>query len=105
MHFVPDEQDAHGIVRNLVATLPSGSYLVLSHAASDLYPELAEQVTAQYAKGGIKLGFRTRPEVERFFDDLDLVPPGLVTATEWHPPKPGETPEGSGIYSAVARVR
>lgn len=85
MHFIPDEQDAHGIVRNLVATLPSGSYLVLSHAASDLYPELAEQVTAEYAKGGIKLGFRTRPEVERFFDGMDLVPPGLVTATEWNP--------------------
>ncbi|MGX9882432.1 SAM-dependent methyltransferase [Streptomyces sp. NPDC002276] len=103
MHFIPDEQDAHGIVRDLVATMPSGSYLVLSHAASDLYPELAAQVTAEYAKGGIKLGFRTRPEVARFFDGLDLVPPGLVTATEWNPP-PGEAPEGSGIYAAVARI-
>jgi S-adenosyl methyltransferase len=37
MHFVPDAQGAHDIVRNLVATLPSGSYLVLSHAASDLF--------------------------------------------------------------------
>ncbi|MEV8543374.1 SAM-dependent methyltransferase [Streptomyces sp. NPDC051572] len=105
MHFIPDEQDAHGIVRNLVATLPSGSYLVLSHAASDLYPELAAQVTAEYAKGGIKLGFRTRPEVARFFDDLELVPPGLVTATEWNPPASEEAPEGSGIYAAVARIR
>ena len=101
MHFIPDEQDAHGIVRNLVATLPSGSYLVLSHAASDLYPELA----AQYAKGGITLGFRTRPEVARFFDGLDLVAPGLVTATEWNPPTSEDAPEGSGIYAAVARVR
>ncbi|MFJ9626953.1 SAM-dependent methyltransferase [Streptomyces sp. NPDC101175] len=104
MHFVPDEQDAHGIVRDLVATMPSGSHLVLSHAASDLYPELAARVTAEYAKGGIKLGFRTRPEVARFFDGLDLVPPGLVTAPEWHPPTPDETPEGSGIYAAVARI-
>ncbi len=105
MHFIPDEQDAHGIVRNLVATLPSGSYLVLSHAASDLYPELAEQVTAEYAKGGIKLGFRTRPEVERFFDGMDLVPPGLVTATEWNPPTSDGPAEGSGIYAGVARIR
>lgn len=105
MHFVPDEQDAHGIVRDLVATLPSGSYLVMSHAASDLYPELAEMVTAEYAKGGIRLGFRTRAEVARFFDDLDLVEPGLVTAPEWFRTDQAPVPEGSGIYSAVARVR
>jgi hypothetical protein len=105
MHFVPDEQDAHGIVRTLVATLPSGSYLVMSHAASDLYPELAEMVTAEYAKGGIRLGFRTRAEVARFFDDLDLVDPGLVTAPEWFKTGPAPAVEGSGIYSAVARIR
>ncbi|MFF3614969.1 SAM-dependent methyltransferase [Streptomyces sp. NPDC002580] len=105
MHFIPDEQDAHGIVRDLIDTLPAGSYLVLSHAASDLYPELAAQVTAEYAKGGIQLGFRTRAEVERFFDGLDLVGPGLVTATEWFTSSSAPTPEGSGIYAGVARVR
>ncbi|KUN09203.1 methyltransferase [Streptomyces yokosukanensis] len=104
MHFIADEQDAHGIVRDLVATLPPGSYLVLSHAASDLYPELAAQVTAEYAKGGIQLGFRTRSEVARFFGGLDLVPPGLVTATEWVASSPAAAPEGSGIYAGVARV-
>ncbi|MEU6594157.1 SAM-dependent methyltransferase [Streptomyces sp. NPDC046881] len=104
MHFITDEQDAHGIVRDLVATLPAGSYLVLSHAASDLYPELAAQVTAEYAKGGIELGFRSRAEVARFFDGLDLVSPGLVTATEWGT-DPATEPEGSGIYAGVARVR
>ncbi|MGW4275368.1 SAM-dependent methyltransferase [Streptomyces seoulensis] len=104
MHFVPDDQDAHGIVRGLVDALPSGSYLVLSHAASDLFPELAEQVTAEYAKGGIRLGFRTRPEVARFFDGLDLVEPGLVTATEWAREAPLPQQEESGIYAAVARV-
>ncbi|MEV0218342.1 SAM-dependent methyltransferase [Streptomyces sp. NPDC050704] len=104
MHFIPDGQDAHGIVRNLVATLPSGSHLVLSHAASDLYPELAEQVTAEYAKGGIQLGFRTRSEVSRFFDGLDLIDPGLVTAPEWFRTIPAPAAEDSGIYAAVARI-
>ncbi|MFJ7965331.1 SAM-dependent methyltransferase [Streptomyces sp. NPDC096324] len=107
MHFIPDEQDAHSIVRNLVDTLPSGSYLVLSHASSDVFPELSAQVTAEYAKGGIQLGFRTRAEVERFFQGLDLVTPGLVTATQWvqSGEVPAPAPEDSGIYTAVARVR
>ncbi|GAA4799167.1 SAM-dependent methyltransferase [Streptomyces ziwulingensis] len=106
MHFVPDDQDAHGIVRRLVATLAPGSHLVLSHAAIDLMPELARQVIDQYAKGGIRLGFRTRAEVTRFFDGLELVPPGLVTATEWYgPEQQPPKAEASGIYAAVARVR
>jgi hypothetical protein len=104
MHFLPEDQDPYGIVRTLIDALPSGSYLVLSHAASDLYPELAERVTAEYAKGGIRLGFRTRPQVERFFDGLDLVEPGLVTAPEWFKDTVRPDAEDSGIYAAVARI-
>ncbi|MEV6752594.1 SAM-dependent methyltransferase [Streptomyces sp. NPDC051214] len=105
MHFLPDDQDPYGIVRTLVDALPSGSHLVLSHASSDIFPELAAQVTAEYAKGGIKLGFRDRAEVARFFDGLDLVDPGLVTATEWFRGDARPEAEDSGIYAAVARVR
>ncbi|MEU5951956.1 SAM-dependent methyltransferase [Streptomyces sp. NPDC047525] len=104
MHFLPDDQDPYGIVGTLIGALPSGSHLVLSHASSDIYPELAERVTAEYAKGGIRLGFRTRAEVTRFFDGLDLVEPGLVTAPEWFKATAQPDAEGSGIYAAVARI-
>ena len=71
-----------------------------------MYPELAAQVVAEYAKGGIRLAFRSRPEVERFFDGLDLVSPGLVTATQWLGSAPAPEPEpDAGIYAGVARVR
>ncbi|MFD8911652.1 SAM-dependent methyltransferase [Streptomyces sp. NPDC059575] len=104
LHFLGDDQKPYDLVRNLLAALPSGSHLVLSHASSDIYPELSAQVTDEYAKGGIRLAFRTRTEVLRFFDGLELVEPGLVTAPEWHrgAAAPGE--EGSGIYVGVARV-
>ncbi|GHF06453.1 hypothetical protein GCM10014715_73100 [Streptomyces spiralis] len=104
MHFIPDDQDAHGIVRGLLDALPSGSYLVLTHASSDIFPELARQVTDEYARGGIRLGFRSRPEVARFFEGLELVGPGLVTAPEWFTSPPEPRPEDSGIYAGVARV-
>ncbi|GAA1914575.1 SAM-dependent methyltransferase [Streptomyces durmitorensis] len=104
MHFLPDDQDPYGIVSTLIGALPSGSHLVLSHASSDIYPELAERVTAEYAKGGIRLGFRTRTEVARFFDGLDLVEPGLVTAPGWFKATARPDAEGSGIYAAVARI-
>lgn len=103
MHFIPD-QDAYGLVGELLAALPSGSHLVLSHAASDHVPGLAEQVTAEYARAGIHLCLRTREEVARFFDGLELVEPGLVTAPEWFRTSPAPSPESSGIYAGVARL-
>ncbi|MFD5656476.1 SAM-dependent methyltransferase [Streptomyces hirsutus] len=105
LHFIPDDQEPRAIVGELLSALPSGSYLVLSHAASDRHAELAARVTAEYALAGIRLGFRTRPEVTRFFDGLDLVEPGLVTATEWFRQTPAPVPEDSGIYAGVARLR
>lgn len=31
LHLIPDKNDPYGIVDGLLATLPSGSYLVISH--------------------------------------------------------------------------
>ncbi|NEB76347.1 SAM-dependent methyltransferase [Streptomyces sp. SID14478] len=104
MHFIGDEQNPYDIVSTLVSALPSGSHLVLSHASSDIFPDLSDQVTAEYAKGGIKLAFRTREGVARFFDGLEPVAPGLVTATEWFREEPAPESEASGIYAVVARV-
>ncbi|WP_306319504.1 MULTISPECIES: SAM-dependent methyltransferase [unclassified Streptomyces] len=104
MHFVADDEEAYGIVASLVSELPSGSYLTLSNAASDLFVEQGAQVREQYAKAGMKLGLRTRDGVARFFDGLDLVAPGLTTATEWFRDDNAPEPEDSGIYVAVARV-
>ncbi|WP_405792230.1 SAM-dependent methyltransferase [Streptomyces sp. NBC_01506] len=104
MHFVPDDQGPYDIVSSLVEVLPSGSYLVLSHAPSDLFPELSEKVTAEYAKGGIRLAMRTHAEVGRFFDGLEPVEPGLVMAHEWFKDTDAPAPEPSGIYAGVGRV-
>ncbi|MFJ4686616.1 SAM-dependent methyltransferase [Streptomyces sp. NPDC088789] len=104
MHFISDEQDPYGIVGDLLGAMPSGSWLVMSHASSDIFPELSAQVTAEYAKGGIRLGFRNRAEVARFVEGLDLAEPGLVTAPEWFRGTPAPEQEPSGIYAVVARI-
>ena len=38
MHFIPDADDPHDIVGQLLAGLPSGSYLALSHLTGDFDP-------------------------------------------------------------------
>ncbi|MFB9235529.1 SAM-dependent methyltransferase [Plantactinospora siamensis] len=106
LHFVEDQEDPYEIVRQLVAALPAGSYLVLSHATFD--PLDAETIAAMNAiNEGIKPTFTPRPlaEVSRFFAGLDLLEPGIVSVSDWRPgpgPRPGAG-EATG-YGAVARI-
>ncbi|MEU0130053.1 SAM-dependent methyltransferase [Streptomyces sp. NPDC006289] len=104
LHFLPDEQDPYGITRTLVAALPPGSYLVLSHGTADQHPELRQETESAYRKGSIALRMRTRAEVEPFFEGLELVEPGLVTAPEWYREESAPAYERSGFYVGVARV-
>ena len=108
MHFVPDDEQAYGIVRTLVDALPSGSYLGLTSATDDFDPETGARVRAQYAAGGVQLPTRTHAGTERFFDGLDLVDPGVVQVHLWNP-SPGDVsgrdldPRNVGVYGGLAR--
>ena len=84
LHFIPDSDDPYGIVARLMTGLPSGSYLVIGHAASDLAPEAAAEMTRRNNQTSpIPITPRTRAQVTRFFDGLDVMPPGVVPISEW----------------------
>ncbi|MCA1223264.1 SAM-dependent methyltransferase [Streptomyces sp. 8L] len=103
LHFITDDQDPYGIVRTLVEALPSGSYLTISHGDVTGFPDDAEG-SASYGKK-IPSQFRTREEVAGFFDGLDLLPPGLVMAHEWHQqPLKTSKPKPGAIWVGVART-
>ncbi|GIF52604.1 hypothetical protein Afe04nite_71430 [Asanoa ferruginea] len=93
LHFVPDDKLATDIVETLLDALPAGSYLLLSHGSVEGMPERAQQLEG--AKDLYKrdtaslLSPRTREEVLRFFDGLQLVEPGLVWVPQWRP-EPGD---------------
>ncbi|HTS97431.1 MAG TPA: SAM-dependent methyltransferase [Streptosporangiaceae bacterium] len=76
LHFVADGSDPCGLVRRYMAELPPGSYLALTHITADQKPPAAVQAILDiYAKATEQMHMRTRAEVERFFDGLELVPP------------------------------
>ncbi|CAM5403827.1 SAM-dependent methyltransferase OS=Streptomyces alboniger OX=132473 GN=CP975_08445 PE=4 SV=1 [Streptomyces alboniger] len=104
MHFVTDEEDPYGLTRTLLDALPSGSHLMFSHGTTDEHPHLVKSVTKTYREGEIPLRMRTRAEVEPFFEGLELLSPGLVTATQWYKDTPAPAEEPSGFYVGVARV-
>ena len=79
--YFPDDV-AYGIVRALLDALPSGSHLTISHPTVDFDPAGAAAAAVGSA-GGIDYHNRTRAEVERFFDGLEMVEPGVVPMLEW----------------------
>jgi len=90
LHFVPDDAPGpHEIVRALLDPLPPGSALALTHATRDLDPVLWDKIVNIYRETSAPLYLRSREEVARFFDGLDLVSPGLVLAHKWRPKKTG----------------
>ncbi|WP_375136466.1 SAM-dependent methyltransferase [Streptomyces sp. MA5143a] len=107
LHFVPDEDGAHDLVRRLTAELSSGSYLVLTHATADFTPEESKAATEKLRAAGVTLALRSREEFTRFFDGFDLVDPGVEVPHQWHPelgdPVPGQDDGVIPGYGAVAR--
>ncbi|MEU1269690.1 SAM-dependent methyltransferase [Streptomyces sp. NPDC005799] len=85
MHFVTDAQDPYGIVNRLLAALPSGSALALSHCTPDFDPETWRKVTEIYNGAGTPVQFRSKDEVTRFFDGLELLDPGVTVGHRWRP--------------------
>ncbi|MBB5158121.1 SAM-dependent methyltransferase [Saccharopolyspora phatthalungensis] len=94
LHFVPKSDDPVGIVSHYVDRMPVGSYLAISHACSDDVPESTRQAAELYSQriGG----FYPRPkaQIAAMFGDLDMIEPGLVDLTEWHPDSPELLPSG-----------
>ncbi|MFD7990863.1 SAM-dependent methyltransferase [Streptomyces mexicanus] len=107
LHFVSDEDGAHDLVRRLLAELPSGSYLMMTHATADFTPEESAAATEKLKAAGVTLALRSRAEFARFFDGLELVEPGVEVVHRWHPelgePVPGQDDGVIPGYGAVAR--
>jgi hypothetical protein len=110
LHYVSGENDPHEFMADVVAAVAPGSYLVVSHAASDLgdaqIMEAAKRQEELTRAMRWPIVPRNRAEVTRLLDGLELVDPGLVTLDQWHAPTAGPKPASPGLlpwYAAVAR--
>ena len=107
MHFIPDEDDPWALAARLLAALPSGSYLALSHLTGDFDPAAWAGVVAVYRRSGVTMKVRPKPDIERFFAGLDLIDPGVVSLPRWRPDPSdvGRPPSDAAVsvYGGVAR--
>lgn len=115
LHFVPDDDQAYGLVDRFREAVSPGSYLLVSHGAD----EGAEAVVSSTQYGAVQqvydqrtassAGGRTHAGVARFFGDAEVVEPGIVWVPQWRP-EPGDPtdfaadPRLSCVWAGVGRL-
>jgi hypothetical protein len=93
LHFITDDEDPWQIVAALRDALAPGSYVMLGQATYEGKADLAQAAQQVYNRSSSTgLHFRSRDEIRRFFDGLELVYPGLVFIPQWRPDSPGDVP-------------
>jgi S-adenosyl methyltransferase len=104
LQHVDDEHDPYAIVATLMDAVPPGSYLALSHPASDIDAEaMAKMAVVLNQMIAEKVTFRDRAAVAGFFARLELVEPGLVQASKWRPSSEMEAASPAALWGGVAR--
>ncbi|MFF8971001.1 SAM-dependent methyltransferase [Streptomyces sp. NPDC014995] len=103
LNFVLDVEAARHIVRRIMAEVPSGSYLVLTHPTHDSEVGGEGQIPAMKfwnENATPPITARSGTEIVAFFEGLDLLEPGLVSCSQWRaePGSPAVVPQ----YGAVA---
>jgi SAM-dependent methyltransferase len=109
LHFVQDAEDPYGLVARLMAAVPPGSHLILSHASrTDVDPELWEVLQAgNRSRLAVPITYRTAEEIGGFLDmpGLRVIGPGLTDVRAWQPDgeKGDLAPARMRVFGAVAR--
>jgi hypothetical protein len=115
LHFISDDDNPHAAIARLMAGTAPGSFLALTHVTADnATDDQTKGVTGVYSSASAKLNPRTRAEVTRFFDGMELVPawPGaaaeVASVTQWGLPGPLDPDDpdvvlGSTWWAGVGR--
>ena len=107
LHHIEDTDDSYAIVRRLVDAVPPGSWLVVNHPTSVVHGEPAERSARTWNESGGRppLILRTPEQITRYFDGMELVPPGVVSCSRWRPEPPVTHPGEVDAFCGVARKR
>ena len=103
LHMLGDEDDPRGLADRYMAAVPPGSYLVLSHLASDVQAKTMAQMRRRINELMPQhVHMRTKDQVSAYFGGMPLVEPGVVLTHQW---RPGTEAAGAGgvLWAGVAR--
>ncbi|HEX4089924.1 MAG TPA: SAM-dependent methyltransferase [Trebonia sp.] len=103
LQFIP-EDEVSSVIERLTTACPSGSYLVISHPASDIdadrHNEMVRRMNDSMAQ---KVTLRDLSAVTRMFDGLELAEPGVVKASRWRPDSDAQRATPTVLWAGLAR--
>jgi hypothetical protein len=82
MGQLPDSDAPHALLRRYLDALPPGSCLALCDG-TDACPKLNEAIAVYNQNSASSYHLRSPEQIGAFFDGLSVVPPGLVSASQW----------------------
>jgi hypothetical protein len=113
LHYVSGERDPHEVVSQIVDPLAPGSYVVVTHAASDLGDAQIAAAAKRQAELTKAMRWpivpRSQDEILEILGGLELIDPGLVPLNRWDPSAPPPNPPNPSSskvfpwYAGVAR--
>jgi hypothetical protein len=84
MGQLPDSDDPSALVRRYLDALPAGSYLALCDGTT-ASPALNEAIAAYNQNSASSYHLRTPEQIAAYFDGLTVLPPGIVSISQWRP--------------------
>lgn len=104
LHFIKDDQHPYNIVDQLSGAMAPGSYLALSHVSGDnIAPDALLRIRTVYEDSTAPGVARSREEIMRFLNGLEIVPPGLVNVASWRPDWLAAEPGRTIFYAGVGK--
>jgi hypothetical protein len=105
-HHVPDERDPVGVFARYRDAVARGSYLAITHSSSDFPANRNEETGEMMKRSQINISLRSRAEILELFKGFELVKPGLVSTSQWHPDRDADAAVDAaedGMYAGVGR--
>jgi S-adenosyl methyltransferase len=104
LHMLRDEEQPQAIVDRFTGAVPPGSFLVISHLASDVQQDTMAEMGRRLNESMTQhFTMRTRDQVAGFFDGLSLVDPGVVLTHKWRPDSSDDAKTPGVLWAGVAR--
>ncbi|HEX6338992.1 MAG TPA: SAM-dependent methyltransferase [Jiangellaceae bacterium] len=101
--YFHDDEGVYDWVATLVDALPSGSYVTITHPTGDFNPAAMRGAVTAATQAGITLVPRSKAQVERFFEGLEIVEPGVVPVLAWQPDELIDDPESAWYWAGIGR--
>lgn len=105
-HHVSDDRDPVGVFARYRDAVVPGSYLAITHSTCDFATNRSAETEEMVRREHINITLRSRGEILELLKGFELVTPGLVSTSQWHPDRPDEAakdPAEDGMYAGVGK--